>query len=204
MKKLLLVAASLFAVSAANAQAAFNIGYENVKQDYTASALIFGGTSSETFNGFNFSYTDNINLVSDLNVNVGAGLNFDFKSEDNTKNKYFGVFVPVDFNYGFGLGSDLKLSVFAGPTFKFGIVDKSKTTISGNTTEYNYYDNDVCDMKRFDVLLGGGIMLDFQDMLRFSVGYKVGMIDGVKEVKVPLSSAEMKTNVLTVSIGYLF
>ena len=144
-------------------------------------------------NGFTISVDDNINLAGDLNVAPGVGMDVSFKKDGNLKYKKVGLYVPVDFNYGIALGSDLKLFIFAGPTFDLGILNDYK---NGNGDKINNFDN---NLKRFDLLLGGGAWLTFQDQLRFKVGYKAGMLNTSK-----IDNVTVKNNVLSVSVGYIF
>ena len=63
----------------------------------------------------------------------------------------------------------------------------------------DYYDEDEGNMGRFDILLGGGIWCDIQDQFRIKVGYKAGMLNTCKT-----DDCTRKTNVLSVSFGYIF
>lgn len=200
MKKLFVAAAALLSFSLANAQVAFNLGYFNVNSETTTSVGNLSTTEKESNNSFNFLFTDNINLVSDLNVNVGGGFYFGFDKDDDVKYKDFGLIIPFEFNYSFALGSDFKLSPYAGPIFDLGLVSKSKS----DDEELNWFDNDLVNYKRLGIYLGVGAMLDFQDMLRLKVGYNFGLLDGIKECKVPATDMEAKYKGLVVSVGYLF
>lgn len=194
MKKLFLMAAALLTVGAASAQVTYSLGYINTNWDVDYK----GG--DKTTNGFTIGLDDNINLAGDLNVSLGAGMELSFATFDDLlgadwKYKEFGVYVPLDFNYGFGLGDNLRLSVFAGPTFNLGIM--SKATYDDN--EFNYYDEDDGNMGRFDIQMGGGVWLDIQEQFRIKVGYKAGLMDTDKS-----DNVERKSNVLSVSLGYIF
>ncbi len=194
MKKLFLMAAALLTVGAASAQITYSLGYINTNWDVDYK----GG--DKTINGFTIGLDDNINLTGDLNVALGAGMELSFATFDlgilgDWKYKEFGLFVPVDFNYGFALGDNLRLSVFAGPTFNLGLMAKQ----THDDDEFNYYDEDDGNMGRFDVLMGGGVWLDIQDQFRIKVGYKAGLMDTDKS-----DNVERKSNVLSVSLGYIF
>lgn len=191
MKKLLFMAAALLTAGAVSAQVTYSIGYNSISWETNYA----GGDHS--LNGFTIGVDDNINLTGDLNVAVGVGMDFAFSKFNHllvdTKYKEFGLYVPVDFNYGFALGDNLKLSVFAGPTFNLGLLSKET---GDNDYEYNYFDK---DFGRFDILVGGGVWLDIQDQFRVKVGYKAGMLDSAKD-----DDLTRKTNVLSVSLGYIF
>ena len=196
MKKLFFMAAALLTAGIASAQVTYSIGYLNKS---TKSEISGGGitiTDDSQMNGFSIGVDDNINLAGDLNVAVGGAIEFYFKKDGDYKYKDFNLAVPVDFNYGFALGSNLKLSVFAGPTFNLGIISDSK---GPNDYKFNYYDEDEGNCGRFDILVGGGVWMDIQEQFRVKVGYKAGMLDRCKTDGVTL-----KDNVLSVSLGYIF
>ena len=193
MKKLLFMAAALLTAGFASAQITYSIGYLNSTQDFDYPIL---SPKDMTYSGFSIGVDDNINLAGDLNVAPGIGMEFSFDKDDDKKYKEFALFVPVDFNYGFAISDNFKLSVFAGPTFNLGLMQK---TTGDNDYELNYHDEDEGNMGRFDILLGGGIWCDIQDQFRIKVGYKAGMLNTCKT-----DDCTRKTNVLSVSFGYIF
>ena len=191
MKKLMIMAVALLTAGIASAQVTYSLGY--VKSD--ATVKVGNATTASHLNGFTISVDDNINLAGDLNVAPGVGMVMSFREKDNLKYTRFGLYVPVDFNYGFALGSDVKLFVYAGPTFDLGLTYKGK--YNGNT--WNMYDKDQGNLSRFDIQLGGGIWVVLKDQFRFQVGYKAGMLNLSKA-----DGATCKNNVLSASIGYIF
>lgn len=201
MKKIILMAAALLTVGMASAQITYSIGYINTATTATVETSVGGvkliNDSHDSWNGFTIGLDDNINLSGDFNVAPGVGMAFSMRSENDIKYKKFGIYVPVDFNYGFDLGSDFRLSVFAGPTCELGIVNNAK---DDDGDKVNYYDKDnAVNFGRFDILMGGGIWLTFQDQLRFSVGYKAGLLNTSKT-----DDLTVKNNVLSISFGYIF
>lgn len=201
MKKLLFLAAALLTVGAASAQITYSLGFINTSTTATYEATIGGvkisNTNTDSWNGFTIGLDDNINLTGDLNVAPGVEMAFSMRSKDDIKYKKFGLLVPVDFNYGFALGSDIKLFVFAGPTFDLGLVYNAKDD-DGN--KVNYYDKDTAvNFSRLDVLMGGGAWVTFQDQFRLKIGYKAGMLNTCKT-----DGYTVKNNVLSVSLGYIF
>ena len=195
MKKLMIMAVALLTAGIASAQVTYSIGYINTK----VTSKVGGYSNSESMNGFTIAVDYNINLAGDLNVAPGLGMDLSFGKQKTVlgdeKVKKFGVYVPVDFNYGFALGSDLKLFVYAGPTVDFGIFYNGK--IGDEKTDY--YKKEEGNMSRFDLLLGGGAWITYQDVLRFKVGYKAGMLNTCKT-----DGYTVKNNVLSVSVGYVF
>ena len=188
MNKLLLFAAALFAVSTINAQVTAYVGYSSIKSSSTVRNV--PGTATSTVNGFIIQGDYNISLSDEFGVAPGLGLNFAFGDND-----YKGIkaYIPIDFNYGVSVSDDIKLSAFVGPTLALGLSSKSKVA----NVEINNYDND--DISRFDILLGVGCWLTFQDKYRLAVAYRMGMLDQNKT-----DVTTTKENLLTLTLGYTF
>lgn len=195
MKKLFVLAAALLTVGVASAQITYSIGYINTSLKSEVTYMGVKATNNSTMNGFTISVDDNINLTGNLNVAPGAGMALSFHKEGGATTKKFSLYVPVDFNYGFALNSDLKLFVYAGPTVDFGILYNTKN----GDNKYNFYNKDEGNLSRFDLLLGGGAWLTYKDQLRFKVGYKAGLLNTNKT-----DNCSLKNNVLSVSVGYVF
>ena len=113
--------------------------------------------------------------------------------------------VPLTFGYGFDLSRDLRFIAFAGPTVNVGLASSTKVSASSSLIGvkldggvYNNYDNE--DYGRFDIMLGGGIGLEFRDDLRLTVGYDFGMLNRYT------GSADYSQhrNRLTAGIAYIF
>ena len=200
MKKLMIMALALLTAGIASAQITYSIGYINTsttsKYEATVAGVKVSKSNTSSMNGFIIGVDDNINLTGDLNVAPGVGMDLSFKKEEGIKYTKFGLFAPVDFNYGFALGSDIKLFIYAGPTFDLGIISSAKDD-DGNKS--NLYKEKEGNMSRFDILLGGGAWVTFKDQLRFKVGYKAGMLNTCKT-----DNYTVKNNVLSVSVGYIF
>ena len=113
--------------------------------------------------------------------------------------------VPLTFGYGFDLSRDLRFIAFAGPTVNVGLASSTKVSASSSLIGvkldggvYNNYDNE--DYGRFDIMLGGGIGLEFRDDFRLTVGYDFGMLNRYT------GSADISQhrNRLTAGIAFLF
>lgn len=196
----MIMAVALLTAGIASAQITYSIGYINTNSSEKTEVKILGVTSSTTsshqMNGFTISVDDNINLAGDFNVAPGLGMDLSFRKDNGVSYKKFGIYVPVDFNYGFNLGSDIKLFVYAGPTIDLGLLYNGK---DDNGNKANLYKEDEGNMGRFDILLGGGAWVTIQDQIRFKVGYKAGMLNTCKT-----DNVTVKNNVLSVSVGYVF
>ena len=182
MKKALFLAVALTLAVMANAQTSVHLGYLlNIQKVETAL-----GNNSDSYSGLFLSADRTFGLSGDLAVTPGLGLGYSFDSGDDYRE--LGLFVPVDVNYRFRLGSDISLSVFAGPTFHFGLISE--------TGSHNYYAD---DNSRFELLLGGGLWCDIRETVRLKAGYKFGLINTSK-----ISGITEKNDCLYLSIGYLF
>lgn len=115
--------------------------------------------------------------------------------------------IPVHVKVGFNLlpKDVLRLYVFAGPTFEIGLSSSDKISVSGSLlghdiageVSYNYYSGkiktssdelqsvvdsyfqseDKGQLKRFDVMIGGGVGLQVVRFLDIKVGYDYGMVN---------------------------
>jgi len=196
MKKLMIMAVALLTAGIASAQITYSIGYINTSSKSEVKVLGVSSTSTSQMNGFTISVDDNINLAGDLNVAPGLGMDLSFRKDKGIKYNKFGIYVPVDFNYGFALGSDLKLFIYAGPTLDLGLISSAK---DGDGNKANLYKEKEGNMSRFDLLLGGGAWVTFKDQFRFKIGYKAGLLNTCKT-----DNVTVKNNVLSVSVGYIF
>ncbi|MBR4842522.1 MAG: porin family protein [Bacteroidaceae bacterium] len=189
MKKIMLFAAALLTAGIASAQVSYQLGFMATSEKTTHTIGGISQTNKNNYSGFMVGADYNMNIAGGFNVAPGVAMELSLDNKDNdVKYKEFNVLVPVDFNYGFNLGQDLKLYLFAGPTFDLGLMAKND--------DKDLFDN---SKKRFDILVGGGAWVDIKDVIRLKAGYKLGLLD-ISDV----DNYEWKKNVVTVSVGYLF
>lgn len=189
MKKVFttILAASMMLIGAnAFAQASIDVGFVNSTDNYKT-----GSTKNNTnLNGFYVGAAYNVPLAESLSV--APGIYYTLVTKSNA-NSYAGIVstksdvqehylsVPVMFNYTlFSLSDGISAKLYAGPTFAYGIASKDKISgsiagFSGDTTIDNY--DDSYNYNRFDVMVGGGLAVDFYDMVRFNVGYDYGLLN---------------------------
>lgn len=105
--------------------------------------------------------------------------------------------IPVNVLYSFGTGST-KLNLFAGPYLAYGIIGKSKS--EGESEDISFGTSEDDDMKPFDfgVNIGAGVNING---LLISAQYGLGLANLANDSS---GDAEMKNNVIAISIGYLF
>lgn len=209
MKKILtsVLAASLMLLgTSAFAQVSVGAGYVNSKNTYTTSS---GSTNaSEPMNGFYVGVDYNV-PIGDI-FGMSAGVNYEFLTSKDyelgsfLKGKYTEQYinVPVRLNAGFGLADGVRLFVFGGPTFSYGLSAQSEGNVSVAGIDLGgKYDNyQKAGWNRFDVMVGGGAGLDLMDKIRLTVGYDLGMFNRLPKD----SSDKLNRNKLHAGIAFLF
>lgn len=181
------VAACMLFAGKANAQLTLNVGYAPTTLTYT-----YGGNDTKMdMNGFFVGANYNINLTGDLNVAVGADFRFNTKT-DKDGASLFGVTtasevtrtqmlidIPVLFNYGLSLNSDLRIAAFVGPNFSLALSGKTKSDVAvagwDGSTELDWYGED-SDWKKFDIALTFGLELGYRQYRLFG-GYNMGLMN---------------------------
>ncbi len=210
MKKVLsivAVAAMMLFAGKANAQLTVNLGYAPT----TLTTTYSGNDTKMELNGFFVGANYNLNLSGDLNVAVGADFRYNTKTEKSGAT-VFGVTttsevthtqmlidIPVLFNYGLSLNSDLRISAFVGPTFSLALSGKTKSDAAiagwGGSSERDWY-GDGSDGKKFDIALTFGLELGYRQYRLFG-GYNMGLMN--------LTSADdatVKAKAWFVGLGY--
>ena len=187
MKKVFsfILAASMMLIGAAAiAQPSLGIGYLN------STDKVKSGSTTKTTNlsGFYVGGSYNINLAGSFGVAPGLYYGLATKSDADS---YFGIntnvdvtehylSIPVMFNAGLTFADGIVGRIYAGPSLAYGIASdtKVKGSIAGfsKDTKINNYGDDY-RYGRFDVMLGGGVAVEFFDMVRFNVGYDYGLVN---------------------------
>lgn len=211
MKKVLstILAASMMLIgTAALAQPSLGVGFVN-STDKAKS----GSTSSTTnLSGFYVGASYNFNIAGALNVAPGLYYTLATKSDADS---YFGVVdtkvdvtehylsVPVMFNAGLAITDGIVGRIYAGPTLAYGLASdtKIKGTVAGfsKDAKVNNYDDEY-KYGRFDVMLGGGVAVDFFDIVRFNIGYDYGLVNRYTGD----ADYTRHRSQLTVGVAYLF
>lgn len=203
------MAASLMLIGAnAFAQASIGAGFVNS----TDKTKYSGTTSTTNLSGFYVGGSYNIGISGGLCV--APGLYYTLVNKSDAEVITLGTIasakaditehylsLPVMFNYGLQLADGVVGSVYAGPTLAYGIASNIKYTgsIVGFETDKTY-DNYDYNYARFDVLLGGGVAVEFYDMVRFDVGYDYGMLNRYTGA----DDATRHRSQLHVGVAYMF
>lgn len=198
MKKIIFtLALAVAATASAFAQINVGAGYLN----NTAKSTLAGSSTTTAMNGFYAGADYNVNLVGGLGLDLGlyygfltgkASQSLIVTSAKSTTTEHY-VAVPVMLNYGFDLGA-AKLFVFAGPTADLGLAANVKTEIANQSQTSNLY-GDNSSYGRFDVLIGGGVGVEFNDMVRLTVGYNYGLVDRYKSDNITLHNSLLNAGV---------
>lgn len=190
MKKILttLFAASMMLLgTAAIAQPSIGVGFANSTDYYKAS----GSQHNTSLSGFYVGGSYNLPLTGSLNVAPGIYYSYLTKSDagsylganvkGDVKEHY--LTVPVMFNVGLPISDGIVGRIYAGPSLAYGLASNVKYsgsatlpiigTVGGDKTIDNYDS----DYGRFDIMLGGGVAIEFYDIVRFNVGYDYGLVN---------------------------
>ena len=193
MKKtfsILAVAVFMLSAFTAKAQLSVNAGY--APETFTTATTVGNTTTSTTkdYEGFFLGVNYNVNLKGDLNVAFGAQLRMNIHNEESTlltvttkrKENQILLDIPIMFNYGFSLGRDARLTLFAGPMVSFALhgntnitTHSSVTTLADTDTDTDWY-GDNSSNERVNLSGVAGIMLGFREYRLFG-GYRMGFLD---------------------------
>lgn len=175
MRKILLVALSLFLISAWTAQAQYGVKVSYEPAIYTESMnsrvvenLCYDGVSMGLHR--NFSFFEKV----PLNINVGLGANYmvnkSVMSGLPRTRELWNVFVPLQVSYDFSIGKQMKLSPYVGVYGRFFLSYKEISQIS----QVDYHTRDYFSEKGFTRgLLGGsvGFSVKVSNHFQFDLGY---------------------------------
>lgn len=209
MKKILTVlAASAMMLISMSASAQFSVGAGYLNS--SAKTKTGNTVTSSPMNGF---YAGGEYLISEgSGFGVSAGAYFEYlmsnksyssfiaSAETKTRESYLDI--PVHFNYSVDLPHALRAYVFAGPDFSIGLSSKVEASasiggISSSGELTDMYDD--MGLKRFDILMGAGAGVDYNDMLRFKIGYDLGLLN-----RIDSDNSSLKRNLLHVGVAFLF
>lgn len=215
MKKIFatILAASLMLVATnAFAQLSAGAGYINATETTKYTNGNTQNSTTEALNGFyvGAQYDMPIPAVSGLGVETGVFANFLFGKNHTDGLWGFGagtnsisditLNVPVNATFGFSLAGDTNVFAYAGPTFQFGLVNKSTFVLdsdkSSSTTTDNYASND--PRNRFNLLIGGGIGAQVSG-IRITVGVDQSLLNYQTADNYTGSRFQLK-----IGVGYAF
>ena len=205
MKKIVSILAASMMLLGVNAMAQPSIG-----AGYLSSTEISksGNNTRESnpMNGFYAGLGYTVPIAS--GINFTPGVYFGYAAKSNTtafgpfsatgKQQDMYIDVPLHFSYGIDLGA-ARLFFYGGPSANIGLVSKvtGSTNVTGSSSYDRYEENS--NLQRFDIMLGAGVGLQFNDLVRFQVGYDWGMLNRYNS-----DNYTVRRNQLTAGVAFLF
>lgn len=195
MKKIITLAAVLFAAMiSANSFAQIR---------WSATAGFGQGTLSEKSGGVTVSDTDNgiyagilgeIPIQGVQNLGIEAGLVYSWFTDktEGVKENFHALNLPVKAKYCFPLNNEFGFFALAGPTFALGL----SATNKDNGATLDLFEN---YLKRFDIKLGIGAGVCYNDLIEFRVGYDWSLLN-ISQV----SGRTSHLNYLHIGLAYKF
>lgn len=127
------------------------------------------GMLEKNLTGFYAGLNYNVRLAGPVGIAPGVYFNYATKSENSIDYKLMGVSVPVMLNVGLKLGDSFVIRPYAGPTVYYGFKDQAAFgSINGDMFTLD-------DYQHLNVMVGGGLAFEFDNMVRFEVGYDYGL-----------------------------
>ena len=187
--KLSMVAlATLFTFGLANAQFGVQAGY-NMKTS-SIDANTFQGKAFQG-NGFHVGPTYELGIRGPFSLQSALLYNFSSKTlvqvlDQKATSTSHSLDIPLRAQVAFPISTGMNVFLLAGPNFNIGLAHK----VSGGGESADLYKEAVGDYSRFDVQLGVGAGLKYNNMgLRFS--YDFGLMNRVKDVSSKVSDLKI-------------
>ena len=197
MKKLLVIAAALLIGMQANAQLIFNGGYLHATENMEKTTQLGTQTGANVLDGFYAGAKYRIGLDSiteGLSLAPGANFSFLFGREagipdalDDARTTEVALNVPLHVQYLFEITPDFKLEAWAGPTFQYGIYNRTIDGDSNPTNIYNLYKEIPTSLNnpgaaiparnRINLFLGIGLGVEVSELVHINVGYDFGLLN---------------------------
>ena len=121
-------------------------------------------------------------------------------TETHNKYSYYSIQVPLNLAYTFRL-TDIRLSVFAGPTLDFSLFGKMRTHGASPSTSIDFGSKKEPNLKSFDLGVNVGMSVEYSRFF-FAITCVTGTLDR-RAVKREGESNIFQNNV-TFSLGYFF
>ena len=216
MKKIfatILTASLMLVATNAFAQLSAGAGYLNATETTTYTSDNSSTSQKAEYNGFyvGAQYDMPIPAVSGLGIEAGAYANFYFGK--NHSDGLFGLGagtttstditlnIPINATFGFDIAGDTNVFAYAGPTFQFGLVNKSTFVLDSDKSSSTTTDNfagDNPNRNRFNLLIGGGIGAQVSG-IRITVGVDQSLLNYETADKYTGSRFQLK-----IGAGYAF
>ena len=128
------------------------------------------------------------------NLGIEAGLVYSWFTDktDGVKENFHALNLPVKAKYSFPLNNEFGFFALAGPTFALGL----SATNKDNGATLDLFEN---YLKRFDIKLGIGAGVCYNDLIEFRVGYDWSLLN-ISQV----SGRTSHLNYLHIGLAYKF
>lgn len=209
----LLAASLMFAATDAFAQLSAGAGYLNATETTTYTNNNTTTSEKAQYNGFyvGAQYDMPIPAVSGLGIAAGAYANFYFGKNHSdglfglgagtTTSSDITLNIPVNATFGFDIAGDTNVFAYAGPTFQFGLVNKSTFVLDSNSSNSTTTDNfagNSPNRNRFNLLIGGGFGAQVSG-IRITVGVDQSLLNYLTADNYTGSRFQLK-----LGVGYAF
>lgn len=173
MKKIITLAAVLFAAmisvnSFAQVRWSATAGFGQATLANKSGSVTVSGTDSGVYAGVLCETP--IQGVENLNLEAGVIYSWFMDKRDGAKENLHYFNVPVKAKYSFPLDNQFSFFALAGPTFALGL----SATFKENGVSVDLYDD---TLKRFDIKLGIGAGVCFNDLIELRFGYDWGLLN---------------------------
>ena len=209
----LLAASLMFAATDAFAQLSAGAGYLNATETTTDTNNNTTTSEKAQYNGFyvGAQYDMPIPAVSGLGIAAGAYANFYFGKNHSdglfglgagtTTSSDITLNIPVNATFGFDISGDTNVFAYAGPTFQFGLVNKSTFVLDSNSSNSTTTDNfagNSPNRNRFNLLIGGGFGAQVSG-IRITIGVDQSLLNYLTADNYTGSRFQLK-----LGVGYAF
>ena len=209
----LLAASLMFAATDAFAQLSAGAGYLNATETTTYTNNNTTTSEKAQYNGFyvGAQYDMPIPAVSGLGIAAGAYANFYFGKNHSdglfglgagtTTSSDITLNIPVNATFGFDIAGDTNVFAYAGPTFQFGLVNKSTFVLDSNSSNSTTTDNfagNSPNRNRFNLLIGGGFGAQVSG-IRITIGVDQSLLNYLTADNYTGSRFQIK-----LGVGYAF
>ena len=209
----LLAASLMFAATDAFAQLSAGAGYLNATETTTYTNNNTTTSEKAQYNGFyvGAQYDMPIPAVSGLGIAAGAYANFYFGKNHSdglfglgagtTTSSDITLNIPVNATFVFDIAGDTNVFAYAGPTFQFGLVNKSTFVLDSNSSNSTTTDNfagNSPNRNRFNLLIGGGFGAQVSG-IRITIGVDQSLLNYLTADNYTGSRFQLK-----LGVGYAF
>ena len=173
MKKIITLAAVVFAAMfSANSFAQIRWSATAGFGQGTLSVKSGGVTTSDTDNGLFVGVLGEMPIQEVENLGIEAGLVYSWFTDktEGIKQNFHALNLPVKAKYSFPLSNEFGFFALAGPTLSLGL----SATDKKDGQSLDLYDQ---NLKRFDIKLGIGAGVCFNDIIEFRLGYDWGLLN---------------------------